>query len=380
MPERPKREIWVDAAKALALVLVVVGHPVSPAVYTKYIYWFHMPVFFLLSGYLFKPVNGWQDFGAWVGKRCRELLVPYVVYLVLVTLVRYLFASSYLYAMGPGFVWNDLQQVALGGRLIGGYYTVFWFFPCLLATQILFALISLLCRNNSRMVMAAVAAAYLLAHAEAWWMASHPSYPVMVPWNLDVALMAIAYYAAGYFGRKPLAGISPPVTLAAVTVSALLIAGDHAGRFGYVLNLKYVVYNHLLLDLLIPMVMTIGLLGISQLWARSRLGPAVNWLGHTALPIVYLHVPINTVLLYELHFHYGNAVAALIGFLAPLALSVLLFERFAVTQLLFQGRVPPPAFRAPAPSVLPAGGQSFPWGVPVSASPEFLDDLIKREK
>ena len=106
------------------------------------------------------------------------------------------------------------------------------------------------------------------------------------------------------------------------------------------LNLKYVIYQHLLLDLLIPVVMIIALLGISQVCARSRLGHIATLLSNAALPVVYLHVPINTVLLIEYHYHYGNAVAVLIGFVVPVILSKLIIERFSLTQFLFQGRVP----------------------------------------
>jgi len=331
-----KRQVWVDVAKTFALILVVVGHPVGPAVYTKYIYWFHMPVFFLLSGYLFKPPDGWSSLRSWLAKRSREVLVPYCAYLVLVTLVRYFYVYRYLHVLEASFVLKDLRDVLFGGRLPGVYYTVFWFFTCLFATQVLFALINLLFKDR-RLAMAAVAVAYLLAHAEAWLMLGHP---LLVPWNLDVALMAVAYYAIGYYCKKSLADISLRVTLAAVAVSALLIAVDYRGWMNYVLNLKFVVYQHPLLDLLIPMVMIVALLGISQVLARGRLGRVVTLMGNVALPVVYLHVPINTVLLIEYHYHYGNAAAALIGFVAPVILSKLVFERFSLTRYLFQGRVP----------------------------------------
>lgn len=339
MTEGSKHELWVNVAKTFALILVVVGHPVSYTVYSKYIYWFHMPVFFLLSGYLFKPPDGWPSLRTWLSKRSREILVPYCSYLVLVTLVRYVYVYRYLHTLEASFIWKDLHDVLWGGRLIGGYYTVFWFFTCLFATQILFALINLLFRD-SRLIIAAVAVAYLLAHAESWLMIAHP---VMVPWNLDVALMAVSYYAIGYFTKKSLADIPWWVTLAAAAASALLITADYRGWIGYVLNLKYVIYNNLLLDLLIPMVMTVALLGISQVYARSRLGRAVTLMGNVALPVVYLHVPINAVLIYEYHYSYSNAAAALIGFIAPVIISKLIFERFRLTQFLFQGRVPRPA-------------------------------------
>jgi fucose 4-O-acetylase-like acetyltransferase len=336
MAESSKRQVWVDMAKTLALILVVVGHPVGPAVYTKYIYWFHMPVFFLLSGYLCNLPDGWSSLRSWLSRRSRQVLVPYCAYLVLVTLVRYVYVYRYLHFLDASFVLKDLRDVLLGGRAPGVYYTVFWFFTCLFAAQVLFALINLVCKD-SRLVMVAVAVAYLLAHIESWLMISHPP---LVPWNLDVALIAVVYYAIGYFCKKLLADISLRVTLAAVTLSVLLIAVDYRGLMNYVLNLKYVVYQHLLLDLLIPMVMAVALLGMSQVLARSRLRRAVTLMGNVALPVVYLHVPINTVLLVEYHYRYGNVVAALIGLVTPIILSKLVFDRFSLTRYLFQGRIP----------------------------------------
>ena len=338
MPDTRKRELWVDVAKALAIVLVVIGHPVGDAVYAKYIYWFHMPAFFLLSGYLFRPLNSWAAFRIWFVKRCRSLLVPYCVYLTVVTLVRYYFVYRYLHIIEASYVWNDLKEVLFGGRMIGGYYTVFWFFTCLFATQVLFALIGML--RNGRAVLAVVAFAYLVAHLEAWWIAAHD---VLVPWDLDVALIAMAYYAIGYYGKKIFGNITPAVTMGAAVVSALVIAGNQQGLISYVFNLKYVVYQHPLLDLAIPVVMIIALVGISQLLARHKLGKAVASLGAIALPVVYLHVAVNDVLLHEYHFQYGNAVAVVIGLIVPLAISRLIFNRFFLTRLLFQGRILQPA-------------------------------------
>jgi fucose 4-O-acetylase-like acetyltransferase len=303
-----------------------------------------MPAFFLLSGYLVKLPDGWPSFRSWLSKRSREVLVPYCAYLVLVTLIRYFYAYRYLHVLEANFILKDLPVLLFGGRLLGGYYTVFWFFVCLFATQVLFAILNLVLKDN-RLVIAAVAVAYLLAHVEAWLITSHP---VLVPLDLDVALIAVAYYAIGYFCKKPLASISPTATLAAVAASTLLIAADYRGRIGYVLNMKYVVYQHLFLDLLIPVIMMIALLGISQVLARSKLGQAFNLLSNVAVPVVYLHVPVNSVLLVEYHYHYGNAAAVLIGFMTPVILSKLIFDRFSLTRFLFQGRAPQQLAMEPA--------------------------------
>ncbi len=49
------REFWIDNAKAIGIVLVVFGHLVLVETkITTFIYSFHMPLFFLISGYLHK--------------------------------------------------------------------------------------------------------------------------------------------------------------------------------------------------------------------------------------------------------------------------------------------------------------------------------------
>lgn len=39
---------WIDIAKGLLIMLVVTGHSGIDA---KYIFWFHMPAFFIISGF-----------------------------------------------------------------------------------------------------------------------------------------------------------------------------------------------------------------------------------------------------------------------------------------------------------------------------------------
>ena len=57
-----KRLDWIDIAKGIGIILVVLGHTLVPQVRETgfagflwiFIYNFHMPLFFFLSGYLFE--------------------------------------------------------------------------------------------------------------------------------------------------------------------------------------------------------------------------------------------------------------------------------------------------------------------------------------
>ncbi|MEI0739791.1 acyltransferase family protein [Paenibacillus sp. JTLBN-2024] len=49
-----KRLDWVDAAKGIGILLVVMAHVPIPDSLKQFIYSFHMPLFFLLSGMMFR--------------------------------------------------------------------------------------------------------------------------------------------------------------------------------------------------------------------------------------------------------------------------------------------------------------------------------------
>ena len=59
-----KRIVWLDIAKAILIILVVLGHSGDINHGTrldKYIYWFHMPAFIILSGLTFNaPTTGFK--------------------------------------------------------------------------------------------------------------------------------------------------------------------------------------------------------------------------------------------------------------------------------------------------------------------------------
>lgn len=73
---------WVLIAKGIGIILVVVGHfiPASSPEYwltlRQFIYSFHMPLFFLLSGYLYKPDK--YSYPDLIKNKAKRLLYPFV--------------------------------------------------------------------------------------------------------------------------------------------------------------------------------------------------------------------------------------------------------------------------------------------------------------
>lgn len=104
------REKWVDDVKVIACILVVLGHffqsmtkanilPVNDLYgwFNTTIYCFHVPLFFICSGYLYQKYSKVNSVGGWrknVAKKAVALGVPYVTFTVAVWVLKKVFASS----------------------------------------------------------------------------------------------------------------------------------------------------------------------------------------------------------------------------------------------------------------------------------------------
>jgi fucose 4-O-acetylase-like acetyltransferase len=83
---------WIDIAKGIAIILVVLGHTLSSSnALWSIIYSFHMPLFFLLAGFTFKI----KDTPTVVKTSALRLLVPYVICYVLITLASIIWQATF---------------------------------------------------------------------------------------------------------------------------------------------------------------------------------------------------------------------------------------------------------------------------------------------
>ena len=72
--EMGKRIEWIDIAKGMTILLVIVGHTVTNGTVVRdAIFSFHMPLFFILAGYTFRE----KDWKALLCASVKRLLIPY---------------------------------------------------------------------------------------------------------------------------------------------------------------------------------------------------------------------------------------------------------------------------------------------------------------
>lgn len=82
---------WVDIAKGIGIILVLLGHFNIPDTLRVEIYTFHIPLFFFLSGVVF---NGHKPINRFLGDEAKRMIVPYYRALLLLGVLLFCFVQA----------------------------------------------------------------------------------------------------------------------------------------------------------------------------------------------------------------------------------------------------------------------------------------------
>ena len=188
--EAKSRLEFVDIAKGIGIMIVCFGHSGAEDVVISWIGGFIVPLFFILSGYMYK------DKGIPVGKdlynKGKKLLKPYLFFSVVLLLIY------------KRFAWNDIVGVFYSRYCLYTYHapdniffmkatnSPMWFLTAMFATFPLFYIIM----KNEKYIKWIVLS-YLLITWGCTFL------PVLLPWSLDVVfIMAIFMYIGVLFRRQ----------------------------------------------------------------------------------------------------------------------------------------------------------------------------------
>ena len=88
---------WLDIAKRLGIILMVIGHSGGP--FTKFIYLFHMALFFIISGYLYSEIASTDNKSIckYILRKIKSLWMPYFVWTSLFVMLNNIFIKIGVY-------------------------------------------------------------------------------------------------------------------------------------------------------------------------------------------------------------------------------------------------------------------------------------------
>ncbi len=92
----------VSIAKGIGILLVVLGHCITVPYLKRMIYLFHMPLFFFLSGYLFKD-KATEHIFSYTWRKIKSLYIPFVLYNCFALLLHQTFCDMGLYSAESAF-------------------------------------------------------------------------------------------------------------------------------------------------------------------------------------------------------------------------------------------------------------------------------------
>lgn len=129
-----KRIPWIDCAKGVGIILVVWAHAGGP--WSRYINQFHMPFFFLLSGYLYKAYN----IKPYFIKKIKTLYIPYISCNLFSMVFRMMFdLDNFLY-----YFYYSIQIGVMLKQNDGLFFGATWFLASLFITSVLYRVIDLI--------------------------------------------------------------------------------------------------------------------------------------------------------------------------------------------------------------------------------------------
>jgi len=326
-----KRIAYLDVAKGIGILLVMVGHNYIKASLPglgKIIFSFHMPFFFLLSGMLFKP-----SYPLWVlfKRRFWTLIRPYLVAIVMLYSIYFFYTD---------IKWMTLLRRVLRSLYASGNYIEWaqlWFLPHLFLLNMFAAVLFLFFYGRIRwlwlrglflagMLWAGVAFLPVYYMREVT-VAGQTILLDGLPASMDLLLITARYFLIGYETRK----LVPErffTSIWTLLISGVVLVALNV-LFPYRMDFFFRTYDSYIVNTLEALSGSMLVLALS-----SRVALRQNWLfallkyfGEITILLLIFHQPAQTMTFGHIMQLVDNPfIAGPVSFLASVGVPVLVHQ------------------------------------------------------
>lgn len=275
----------ITIAKAIGIILMVIGHSGCPTVLCRFLYLFHMPLFFVCSGFFFKEISDRPSLFLFYKKRMKRLYLPYLKWSVFFLLLHNTFSSLSIIKSGPYESYDYIKQffkliVMVDYELL---IRPFWFIKELLLASLIVATISLFrSRYFPKINIGSLIILSLISSTLAKYV---PIIPLIG--DCSVLFLSISYYYMGILFHKYQNRL-PMKYSVLILLFIIVILGSFV--FPGFIDMRYTTaYNNILYFCL-------SLFGIQMLFIISKIidnkhtCPVLNYIGNHTMPILALNL------------------------------------------------------------------------------------------
>lgn len=191
-----KRKNWLDAAKGISVVFVMMSHSCGFPVASKFFLCGFVSIFFFLSGYTYTPRS---TFGESMSRKAKTLLIPYFFYGILSILALMLFTY---FQGGDGIEYGKNESLGLlysrysmcrgGGRFfLKGGLEPLWFLTCMFLS---FIWVEIYVKTKTKYKFLLLMTYFLLTYVFTFS-------PILLPWSIDTSFIGAVLIILGYESR-----------------------------------------------------------------------------------------------------------------------------------------------------------------------------------
>ncbi|MCQ2470748.1 MAG: acyltransferase family protein [Clostridia bacterium] len=183
---------YIDISKGLGMFAVVWGHIMIKGATCSLVYGFDIPLFFFLSGLVYKP-DKYKTIGSFAKSRFKNLLIPYIIYFILTFVIWLAYCLATHYDGGNYLkIFSEIIFSHGSGEFIPQNPPL-WFVPCLFVVETIYFIIQ---KTNdiTKIVVAFICAVlgYIMIIPNSFF-----DFKSNLPWSIEGAFRALAFYVAG---------------------------------------------------------------------------------------------------------------------------------------------------------------------------------------
>ena len=183
MNEKQKnRYFWLDIAKAIGIFLIVFGHLAISSFTAAFLWTFHVPLFFFISGFLFKPTQGDVFFNRLKSRLILPYIYIYLLNVLFVVLIKLDFNFNSIIEMVLAMFWGSQGN----SHFVNG---ALWFLPGLIIIELLYFFLI----RKSMWFYLPLLSLSIYFYSQGY---------LNLFLSIDLALLGLNYYIAGVLVRK----------------------------------------------------------------------------------------------------------------------------------------------------------------------------------
>ncbi len=263
----------VDLIKGFLCICVVIGHcdKTIPNGIIQVIYWFHMPCFFMISGWIMEEP---KDISSWLKKRAQRILIPQIVWFL------------FFFALQQKLNKENIFYFLLGARNIGGVY---WFAPVFFVAMIILV-ITIKKMSSSKLVLF-LGILYIFSCFECFFIL-----PIVdknkISFSIGVVALASIYIIIGYHLKKYTKGKSIPkkICLLSILFLVFLLVVYKLNIYKYNMNMAGIYLGTPILNIIVPLNAWIIILYCSRNIKLPKIFVTIiEKFGKNSLLVMYIH-------------------------------------------------------------------------------------------